>query len=97
MVPTNKQCGEVISTLKNNTFLAGWLNLGGHYPIRQKAVGWIPGQGKYLGCRFGPQGLGVYQRQPIDVSFSYRCLSLSLSLSLSSVSISLDEDFEKIK
>ena len=33
-------------------------------------------------------GWGTYERQPIDVSFSHRCLSLSPSLSLKSISMS---------
>lgn len=50
-----------------------------------QGVGSIPSQGS--GCSFDPR-LGVYRRQPIDVSLSYQCVFFFLSLPLSSPSLS---------
>ena len=63
------------------TAVAGWVSWLEHRPIHQEAVGLIPGQGTYLGCRFDPW-LGIYERQPISFSLTLMFLSLSLSLSI---------------
>ena len=40
------------------------------WPLSSKLKGLIPGQGTFLGC--GPDlWLGAWERQPINVSFSY--------------------------
>ena len=60
--------------------LAGLLSWLKRHPVHQKAVGWIAGQGTYLGFGFDSQ-TGMYWTQPMDVS-----------LSLSSINIPLGED-----
>ena len=56
------------------------VQLVGHQPIGQKVMGSIPGEGTCLGCGFSPSW-GMYERQPINFSFSCLCFSLSFSLS----------------
>ena len=72
--------------------------LVGHHPANQRVVGWIPSQGTFLGCGFGP-GRGAYKRQLVNVSPSHQCFSPSLSpslfLSLKSMGMSLGKDLKK--
>ena len=48
-------------------------------PTNQRAVGSIPSQGTYLGCRPGPQ-LGAHKRQPHIDFFLHLFLSPFLSV-----------------
>ena len=60
--------------------VAQWIE---HWPVNQRVMGSIPGQGTYLGYGLGPW-LGVCERQLMDVSLTHWCFSpLSPSLPLS--------------
>ena len=85
----------------------GWLGGSGGSvgPVHQKALGSIPYQCTYLGCKFDPE-LGHRGRQPTDISLTSMFLSLSLFLSLSpspllfsltlkSINISSGEDLKR--
>ena len=62
--------------------LAGVAQLVGYHPTNQKVTGSIPGQGKCLGCGFGPQSGRV--REATDRCFSLTSMFVSLSFSLPS-------------
>ena len=88
---TNTTSGKTAVFKKSNPL--SWLE---HRPTPQKVVGLIPSQGTYLGCGLSPW-LGVYGRQPTDVSLSRQSFSarphpLHLPLSLKSVNISSGEE-----
>ena len=48
-------------------------------PAKQKITGLIPSQGTCLGCGPGPQ-MGMYRRQPTDLSLTHQIFFLSFSL-----------------
>ena len=61
--------------------LTGAVWWGGCHPMNRKVISSIFSQGTCLNCEFGPQ-LGACERQPIDVSLTYPCVSPCLSPSL---------------
>ena len=70
------------ATLKiNQAALAGVAQYTERWSANLKVAGSIPSQGTCLGFGPGPQ-LEVWERQPIDVSLTHRCVSPSLSPSL---------------
>ena len=70
-----------------------WLSWIEHHPINCKAAGSIPGQGTYLGCRFGSQSGHVWEatdpRFSLTSMFLFLSPSLPFPLSLKSISMSL--------
>ena len=70
----------IISPLKNRfPALAGVAHWIECQPVYQEVASSIPAQDTCLGCGQGPQ-LGVFERQPIDVSLTNQCSSPSFSL-----------------
>ena len=69
----------------NNVSLARWLCWLEHCPLLQKVADSIPGQDRYLGCRFYPWSECIWQAT--DQCFSLISMFLSLSLSLESINV----------
>ena len=63
--------------IKIEPTLAGVAQCSEHWPANQNVASSIPSQGTCLGCGPGPL-VGVFERQPIDVSLTHTDASLPL-------------------